>query len=244
MQALIMFSQAGCTPLNLIAHVRHAQQRPLPREKSKNIQTEKKCLAALAQSIQPPPRERTNSMRLCTCPTRLVIQQQLSQNVSWCPGTSVTPSHRLTTPSTAKELHNLLHSLTAWDKRQRVGEASNPGPEPPRELYLDRKNGQRDPIRLCTQNGRLLPSSHLQNQALPRRRLVRRRLVSGDGGTCFRNIFTSRAGTHCKVKSLREVHLVLVFPVFLKRRLVAAPLTLTLSRSPETAQRRYRGPCH
>ena len=45
------------------------------------------------------------------------------------------------------------HSLTAWDKKQRVGEASNPGPEPPRELYLDRKNGQRDPIRLCTQNG-------------------------------------------------------------------------------------------
>ena len=27
------------------------------------------------------------------------------------------------------------------------------GPEPPRELYLDRKKGQRDPIRLCTQNG-------------------------------------------------------------------------------------------
>ena len=43
--------------------------------------------------------------------------------------------------------------MTAWDKRQRLGEATNPGPEPPRELYLNRKNGQRDPIRLCTQNG-------------------------------------------------------------------------------------------
>ena len=43
--------------------------------------------------------------------------------------------------------------VTAWDKSQRLGEAANPGPEPPRELYLQRKNGQRDPIRLCTQNG-------------------------------------------------------------------------------------------
>ena len=48
---------------------------------------------------------------------------------------------------------NLTHSMTAWDKRQRLGEATNPGPEPPRELNLNRKNGQRDPIRLCTQNG-------------------------------------------------------------------------------------------
>ena len=121
-----------------------------PWDKSKRMQTEKK---GLAHSIQPPPRERTDSMRLFTCPTRLMIQQQLSKNASSCPGTRVAPRHRPSTPLPASELHNLPHSLTAWDKRQRVGEASNPGPEPPRELYLDRKNGQRDPIRLCTQNG-------------------------------------------------------------------------------------------
>ena len=45
---------------------------------------------------------------------------------------------------------------TAWAKLPRIGEAKNPGPEPPRELYSDRKNGQRDPIRLCTQNGVVL----------------------------------------------------------------------------------------
>ena len=44
-------------------------------------------------------------------------------------------------------------TYTPWDKIPGIGEAKNPGPEPPRELYLDRKNGQRDPIRLCTQNG-------------------------------------------------------------------------------------------
>ena len=39
------------------------------------------------------------------------------------------------------------------NKKQRLGEATNPGPEPPREIWLRRKNGQRDPLRLCTQNG-------------------------------------------------------------------------------------------
>ena len=37
------------------------------------------------------------------------------------------------------------------------------------------------------------------NQALPRRRLVRRRLVSGERGTRLSNNFTSRAGTHCTI---------------------------------------------
>ena len=104
-----------------------------PREKNKREQTEKKCLA---HCIQPPPRELTGSMQLFSCPTRLMIEQQSSKNVSWCPGTSVAPSHRPSTPLPASQLNKLPHSLTAWDKRQRVGEASNPGPEPPREKSL------------------------------------------------------------------------------------------------------------
>ena len=40
-------------------------------------------------------------------------------------------------------------TYTPWDKIPGIGEAKNPRPEPPRELYLNRKNGQRDPIRLC-----------------------------------------------------------------------------------------------
>ena len=44
-------------------------------------------------------------------------------------------------------------TYTPWDKIPGIGEAKNPSPEPPRELCLDRKNGQRDPIRLFTQNG-------------------------------------------------------------------------------------------
>ena len=62
-------------------------------------------------------------------------------------------------------------------------------------------------------------------QALPRRRLVRRRLVSGDGAHVSATFSRPERGR--SAKSLTEVHLVLVFPVFLKRRLVAAPLTLT-----------------
>ena len=69
-------------------------------------------------------------------------------------GTSTAPSRQ---PRLAQWLPGSLHNhsmrATAWDKIPRLGEAKNPGPEPPRELYLDRKNGQRDPIRLCTQNG-------------------------------------------------------------------------------------------
>ena len=67
-------------------------------------------------------------------------------------------------------------------------------------------------------------------QALPRRRLVRsrlvrRRLVSGDGAHV--SAAFSRPERGRTVKSLTEIHLVFVFPMFLKRRLVAAPLPLT-----------------
>ena len=62
-------------------------------------------------------------------------------------------------------------------------------------------------------------------QALPRRRLVRRRLVSGDGVHVSATFSRPERGR--TAKSLTEVHLVLVLPVFLKRRLVAAPLPLT-----------------
>ena len=129
------------------------QTRPTkspPRERNKTIQTEQK---SSGPSPEPPPRELTDSMQLVSCPTRLMNEQQSSKSASHCPGTRVAPSHRTNASASASKLSNLPHSLTAWDKRQRVGEASNPGPEPPRELYLNRKNGQRDPIRLCTQNG-------------------------------------------------------------------------------------------
>ena len=74
-------------------------------------------------------------------------------NVMPGPGTCVAPSHRVHPLPINSKFQNLLEGGTAWDKRERIGEAENPGPEPPRELYLDRKNGQRDPIRLCKQNG-------------------------------------------------------------------------------------------
>ena len=67
-------------------------------------------------------------------------------------------------------------------------------------------------------------SSH-EYQALPRRRLVRRRLVSGDGVHVSATFSRPERGR--TAKSLTEIHLVLVFPVFLKRRLVAAPLPPT-----------------
>ena len=55
--------------------------------------------------------------------------------------------------STPVGRQNLCMRLLAWDKSERLGEALNPGPEPPREIWLRRRNGQRDPLRLCTQNG-------------------------------------------------------------------------------------------
>ena len=75
-------------------------------------------------------------------------------------------------------------------------------------------------------DSRDLFESHLsQIQALPRRRLVRRRLVSGDGAHVSATFSRPERGR--TAKSLTEIHLVLVFPVFLRRRLVAAPLPLT-----------------
>ena len=61
-------------------------------------------------------------------------------------------------------------------------------------------------------------------QALPRHRLVRRRLVTADW-VPVRATF-SRPERGRTAKSLTEIHFVLVFPMFLKRRLVAAPLPL------------------
>ena len=57
-----------------------------------------------------------------------------------CPGASTAPSRP------ARHVQGLPGSLppynvrdAAWDKIPRLGEAKNPGPEPPRELYLDRR---------------------------------------------------------------------------------------------------------
>ena len=71
---------------------------------------------------------------------------------SICSGTRAAPS-RPSSPRAIQRWRNLCLHLLAWDKSERLGEACNPGPEPPREIWLRRKNGQRDPLRLCTQNG-------------------------------------------------------------------------------------------
>ena len=105
------------------------------------------------QSPTSPLREDKNSMPTASCPTRVMVMCQLCSSTMPCPGTCVAPSHWIDTPTTISKIQNLLEGGIAWDKRERIGEANNPGPEPPRELYLDRKNGQRDPIRLCKQNG-------------------------------------------------------------------------------------------
>ena len=57
---------------------------------------------------------------------------------------------------------------------------------------------------------------HGESQALPRRRLVRRRLVSGDGAHVSATFSRPQRGR--TAKSQTEIHLVLVSPVFLKRR--------------------------
>ena len=55
--------------------------------------------------------------------------------------------------------------------------------------------------------------------------LVKRRLVSGDGAHISATFSRPERGR--TAKSPTEIHLAFVFPVFLKRRLVAAPLPLT-----------------
>ena len=104
------------------------------------------------QNPSHPLREAQCSISMAACPTRVTSMSQSCVTPMHCTGTGMAPSHRPLPPINNK-LQNLMEGGTAWDKRERVGEASHPGPEPPRELYLDRKNGQRDPIRLCTQNG-------------------------------------------------------------------------------------------
>ena len=61
-------------------------------------------------------------------------------------------------------------------------------------------------------------------QALPRPRLVRRRLETAHGAHVSATFSRPERGR--TAKSLTEIHFVLVFPVLLKRSLVAAPLPL------------------
>ena len=75
-------------------------------------------------------------------PTELLdmhLTQAQSDCLCWS-GTSTAPS-RFDRP--AQELRGSPSTYSvrdrAWDKIPRIGEAKNPGPELPRELYLDRK---------------------------------------------------------------------------------------------------------
>ena len=76
-------------------------------------------------------------------------------------------------------------------------------------------------------------------QALPRRRLVRRRLVSAAGVHVSETFSSPERGR--AAQSLTEIRLVVVFSNVLRRRLVAAPLPLTEAplRQP---LRRYKAP--
>ena len=98
-----------------------------------------------------PPRE-TLSMHARACQTSRFSEAQTEKHMPWCAGMKTAPSRRFLTDNWPAP-SRMTHHHVAWDKAQRLGEANNPGPEPPREIWLRRKNGQRDPLRLCTQNG-------------------------------------------------------------------------------------------
>ena len=95
------------------------------------------------------PRELSHSLQPCACPTSMLTREYMSISICTATGTGMAPSQTTTPASTTWR----KHVAAAWDKRERLGEAKNPGPEPPREIWLHRRNGQRDPLRLCTQNG-------------------------------------------------------------------------------------------
>ena len=118
-----------------------------PREKSKREQTEQKCLT---HSTQPPPRELTSSMRLLSCPTRFMIEQQSRESahrvVPRYPSGSEPSTEHFTTSEQAEQLAVRGTRDGGWAKQATQG-LNLPG------SCIDRKNGQRDPIRLCTQNG-------------------------------------------------------------------------------------------
>ena len=118
--------------------------KPPPRENQPKQQRYRKEM-----SQHPfPPREILVSVQHLSCPTSMFTRKQPPTNHMHGTGIGMAPS-----PATTASIAWLKHCLVAWDKRERLGEAKNPGPEPPREIWLRRKNGQRDPLRLCTQNG-------------------------------------------------------------------------------------------
>ena len=115
-----------------------------PRESKRERETREKK----TPFHQVAPRELSDSMQHCPCPTSAPTREHMSTSPMHDTGTGMAPS-QTTTASIAWR----KHVAVAWDKRERLGEAKNPGPEPPREIWLHRRNGQRDPLRLCTQNG-------------------------------------------------------------------------------------------
>ena len=94
------------------------------------------------------PRELSDSLQVCACPTSMPTREYMYTSTMIDTGTGMAPSQTTIASTTWRK-----HVAAAWDKRERLGEAKNPGPEPPREIWLHRRNGQRDPLRLCTQNG-------------------------------------------------------------------------------------------
>ena len=118
------------------------------RREGQETEEKKESQEKTDASPQAPPREVSDSMKQCSCPTSMNSRQQALASHMPDTGTGMAPSQSTIATTTWRK-----HTLAAWDKRQRVGEAKNPGPEPPREIWLHRRNGQRDPLRLCTQNG-------------------------------------------------------------------------------------------
>ena len=130
------------------AHVRHASavQAPLPGSQAGHVTRSSVCTPCPTSQLIPLWAGQTEQ-------THFVASNIVSEH-SWRTGTRTAPSRaHQPQPWIPGRWRNKSMRMTAWDKSQRLGEATNPGPEPPRELYLQRKNGQRDPIRLCTQNG-------------------------------------------------------------------------------------------
>ena len=100
-----------------------------------------------------------------------------------------------------------------------------PSPALPRKPYLDFREFLKIFYRRTALSRTTLLKSVFHFQALPRRRLARRRLVSGDGVHVSATFSRSERGPHCKVTNGDPCSA--CFSSVLKRRLVAAPLPLT-----------------
>ena len=105
------------------------------------------------QCPNPPLRENHKSMQPTSCPTRVMVMRLPCSSNLHCPGTCVAPSHRMDIPTTTSKFQNLLEGGIAWDKRERIGEAANPGPEPPGSFILTERMARGTPSDCASKMG-------------------------------------------------------------------------------------------